>query len=877
MNAPATHEEEFGRAMAAAGFTVDEIIGDGRLRRVDGPEDRRGQRNGWYVLYADGIGGGAFGCWKTGLRTTWRGEAAASFTHAELVAWRARVASLRAAEDAERATVRADAAAAARQIWERARNATADTPYCVRKGVRPYGLKEFHDKHTLLVPMRNAAGELVNLQFVDADGQKRFKTGGEVAGCWYQFGGEPAADGLLLIGEGFATCASAFEVAHAPVVVAFNAGNLLAVAQAWRARLPHARIVLLADDDAKTAGNPGLTKATEAARAVGGAVAVPAFDADRPAGATDFNDLQQYAGGEAVAACIEAATAPPAEDASQATAPGRASPADALMLIADDAMTRTREGDPGALFDIVDTLRELRVKHPAHYARLRARVRRECREVQIGELERQMRSDVDATDEKSVADMLIEVADERCELFRDPDRVAYALLDGGGHRECWPVRSDGYREWLAYSFYQRHGRAPTDLAITTALATIEGKAKFDGDERRTHLRVASVDGAVWIDLCNEAWQAVEVTATGWRIVDTPPLHFIRTATMRALPSPTPGGRIDPLWDIVNIPEGERLLVLTWMLECFRNATPYAVLELTGEQGSAKSTTQHYLRELIDPNRSNNRAAPKNVDDVFVAAQNAHLMSFENLSHLPAPYQDALCVLATGGGYSTRRLFTNAEETVLDLKKPIALNGIAVIVTAQDLSDRALHVDLPTIEARETANQIQQAFELHRNGIFGGLLDVLAGALAELQTVRAEKLKLPRMADFAQLGEAVYRVHGRPAGTFLREYNDRRRESVHRTLEASPVAMAMLAYLDANPGGFEGTIGRLLDVLVGFRQDTEAWPKTPKGMGDAFRRVAPALRQIGIAATISDRRGMHGYTCSLKRIDAPGDSRPESAT
>lgn len=271
--------------------------------------------------------------------------------------------------------------------------------------------------------------------------------------------------------------------------------------------------------------------------------------------------------------------------------------------------------------------------------------------------------------------------------------------------------------------------------------------------------------------------------------------------------------------------------------------------------------------MIDPNRSNNRAAPKAVDDVFVAAQNAHLMSFENLSHLPATYQDALCVLATGGGYSTRRLFTNTEESVIDLKRPVALNGISVVVTAQDLSDRTVHIDLPTIEARATANEVEKTFEAHRAGIFGGLLDIFVRALAELQTVRTEDLKLPRMADFAQLGEAVYRVHGKPAGSFLAEYTERRRESVHRTIEASPVGTAILAYLDEHPEGFEGSVGRLLEVLAGYRQDTDAWPRSAKGMGDAFQRLAPGLRQIGIRAWKSDRRGMHGYQCSLKKVPA----------
>lgn len=549
----------------------------------------------------------------------------------------------------------------------------------------------------------------------------------------------------------------------------------------------------------------------------------------------------------------------------------------ALIAHAEDAIARTLAGDAGALFDRVDELRDLRTGYPADYARIRARIRAECRRVRISELEQQMRSDLNTSDEKSVADMLIEMADERCELFHDPDRCAYALIESDGHRECWPVRSDGFREWLSFTFYQQHGRAPTDLAITTALATIEGKAKFDGEERRTYLRTASIEGSIWIDLCNDAWQAVEITATGWRVVDNPPPNFIRTASMRALPSPTVGSNLDSLWEIVNISEVDRLLVVTWMLECFRPTTPYAVLELTGEQGSAKSTTQHYLRELVDPNRSNNRAAPKNVDDVFVAAQNAHLMSFENLSHLPAAYQDALCVLATGGGYSTRRLFTNTDETVLDLKKPIVLNGISVIVTAQDLSDRALHIDLMAIDARATANEIQNAFEMHRDGIFGALLDVLARSLAELQAVGAENLNLPRMADFAQLGEAVYRVHGKPPGAFLHDYAERRREGVHRTIEASPVGMAILAYLEANPAGFAGTIGQLHEVLAGYRQDSEAWPKSAKGMGDAFRRLAPALRQIGVTASASERRGMHGYTCSLKKTADPHISRASVAT
>ena len=138
---------------------------------------------------------------------------------------------------------------------------------------------------------------LHSLQFIGADGEKRFLTGGRVSGCYFLIG-EP--DGALCIAEGYATGASIHEATGTAVAVAFNAGNLLAVARALRTKFPDLRLIICADDDASTPGNPGLTKAREAAQAVSALLAVPNFGANRPEGATDFNDLHRHAGLEAV-------------------------------------------------------------------------------------------------------------------------------------------------------------------------------------------------------------------------------------------------------------------------------------------------------------------------------------------------------------------------------------------------------------------------------------------------------------------------------------------------------------------------------------------------------------------------------------------------
>ena len=123
--------------------------------------------------------------------------------------------------------------------------------------------------------------------------------------------------------------------------------------------------------------------------------------------------------------------------------------------------------------------------------------------------------------------------------------------------------------------------------------------------------------------------------------------------MRPLPLPLRGGSMDMLWPLVNVPDESQLTLLAWLVECLRADTPHAVLELIGEQGSAKSSTQKVLRRLIDPNQSDLRTAPKTVEDLWIAGCNGHMMSLENLSHLTPETQNAMCVMATGGGYATR--------------------------------------------------------------------------------------------------------------------------------------------------------------------------------------------------------------------------------
>ena len=212
--------------------------------------------------------------------------------------------------EADDAARHKEAALKARSQIEKTAPASETHPYLAKKGAKPHGV--YVDIHGyLLVPMMDTDGVVHSLQRISPTGEKRFLSGGRKRGLSFTIGAiEP--DGEIYMGEGFATMACVHEAMKKGAVVAFDCGNLLPVAKALRAKYTSAKFVFCADDDAWTDGNPGRTKAEEAAKSVGGIVALPMFADPRKIGATDFNDLACAEGLEAVRRCIEAAAAPAA-------------------------------------------------------------------------------------------------------------------------------------------------------------------------------------------------------------------------------------------------------------------------------------------------------------------------------------------------------------------------------------------------------------------------------------------------------------------------------------------------------------------------------------------------------------------------------------
>ncbi len=445
------------------------------------------------------------------------------------------------------------------------------------------------------------------------------------------------------------------------------------------------------------------------------------------------------------------------------------------------------------------------------------------------------------------ADILVDLA-QAAELFHTPDGTGYADIDINGHRETWPIRAKGFRSWLARRFFEATQGAPSSEALLSALNVIEAKAQFDGLERMVHLRVGGQNEKLYLDLCDETWRAVEIDTEGWRVLDNPPIRFRRAAGMQPLAMPIKGGSINTLRSFLNVQsDADFVLVIAWALAVLRNRGPYPVIVLSGEQGSAKSTFSAILRSLLDPNSAPLRALPREDRDLFIAANNSHLLAFDNVSGLPTWMSDTLCRLATGGGFALRQLYTDQYEVLFEAARPVILNGIEEIVARPDLADRSVFLTLEPIpeEKRRPEAELWAAFDAERPRLLGVLLDAVVEGINRLPSTHLKKL--PRMADFALWASACETALW-PVGTFWSAYCTNRSEAAQSVLEADSIALMVRELVDQRTV-WTGTCADLLEELSSLLSDVtvrpKGWPDSPRKLSGRLRRAAGPLRTMGI--------------------------------
>ena len=459
---------------------------------------------------------------------------------------------------------------------------------------------------------------------------------------------------------------------------------------------------------------------------------------------------------------------------------------------------------------------------------------------------------------RSNSDDLIDIALKQVQLWHDQDLnpcVTVPLQNGG--QDHYKIADSRFREWLMQLAYHAQKRAAPREALERAIETLSAKARFEGEQIGTSIRIGHHDGLIWLDLCDPLRRVVKISANSWHIVDDKecPIRFLRTRSMGTLPEPIPDESRQSLKGLLSLDDQGLQIVEAFLVGCFLPPPgPFPVLVVTGEQGSGKSFGCSHIRSLIDPTVPALRIPPQTERDLIAALNSGHVLGFDNISKMPSWLSDALCSMVTGAGIATRQLHTTAEEFVVKGRRPVLINGINDVIAAPDLAERALFLDFirPTDSERRTEHELEHEWERRKGPILSHILDRVALALKQRNTI--ELKELPRLADFTMWLLASVPSESQKSLQSILATN---RKSKHISiLEEDSVAQSLQSFLEQD-GHFEGTAKQLLDELnrleeYNAKNRPDDWPRSPESLGKRLRRLKPILEGVGMRVEL--RRG-----------------------
>lgn len=439
----------------------------------------------------------------------------------------------------------------------------------------------------------------------------------------------------------------------------------------------------------------------------------------------------------------------------------------------------------------------------------------------------------------SAAEVLASLAVDRYEFGVSTEGAEFAVPKPYGH----VVRmlrggQSSLRQELALLYKRETNKIPPQQALTDAMTVLHGLAQ-EATPTPVALRVAvSDESTVWVDLGDPSERVVCITPGGWSIVPgTLGARFRRTVLTAPFPTPEEGGTLADLWELLNVSEPDRPLVLAYMIAALiAPDIPHPILVLVGEQGTGKSTASRRIVALLDPSKVPLRKAPKDEETWVTSAAASWVVGLDNLSGIRAWFSDSLCRAVTGDGDARRALYTDGDLAVFAMRRVVLLNGIDMGAFRGDLAERGIVVNLDVIpdDERRTERELEARWQEAYPRLVGALLTEAAAVLSVLPDIRLAGA--PRMADFAHILAGVDQRHGTDG---LARYMEQAREMAVDTLESDIFLAALLSTLHEP---FTGTAAELM-TLVTPDPAPRDWPAA-RSATRTLKRNAPGLRKMG---------------------------------
>ena len=398
--------------------------------------------------------------------------------------------------------------------------------------------------------------------------------------------------------------------------------------------------------------------------------------------------------------------------------------------------------------------------------------------------------------------------------------------------------------WLTKLFYDAEKKAISDRSLDEVVSLLSAKAQFESPEHKTFLRVGGTRDRYSIDLGADDGLTVILTAAGWRTTPDNDTKLVRSAGFAKLPAPVRGGELNDLKRLLNLEGDTWVLALAFLLLCLRPNGGFMVLLIEGEQGSGKSFLCMVIKKIIDPNQVEKGRLPDSERDLMIHAKDYFLLSFDNVSGMKGDISDALCKLATGGGFGTRKLYTDDEQFVFNFCRPIMINGIADFVNRPDLLERSIPLRLPAMsnDGRRTEEDMLGEIEEILPGVLGCLYEIVSRALGT--KLNSSIAPILRMADCERWLTACEPHTGLEPGSFVKGIRNAQDEIAIERAQNDAAIAPLLPLLKEGP--FEGTVAELhQQISSDDHRNDRYFPPTPAHLSKHLTRLRPAMKKAGI--------------------------------
>lgn len=460
-----------------------------------------------------------------------------------------------------------------------------------------------------------------------------------------------------------------------------------------------------------------------------------------------------------------------------------------------------------------------------------------------------------------------EIEDSNMKFFCNEFEEPFVNIPEQG---VYRVTEKKFEMFIMKKYYEATKKIPNKEVINQVINLCTAKACFSDEQRVLSLRCAEKDNAFYYDLADKEHNCVKITSSGVVIEPIKEIMFLKRRNQKEQVKPALASEditlIDKHYRFKS--EEDRILHTISVITSFIPNISHAIIVFHGEKGSSKTTTMRKDRMLIDPTNSEVITLPKSNQDLALNLSNNYLSCFDNLENISAEKSNMLCMACTGGGFTTRTLYTNNEETTYKFKVPIMLNGINVVATKADLLDRCILIELDRIPSyeRKEDSEIYAEFEKDKPKILGAIFNIISKAMNLYPSINLKELG--RLADFTKWGYAVAEVSGIGGDRFLEAYLSNQSRANQEALDSNPVGNAIM-YLLNKQASFEGRVSELLlklnEIAVENGMDIKSplWANEANVLSRRLKEIKSNLELQGIKFNI--KHTAKGKVIKLEKI------------